>query len=226
MWDWSIGITGSENLERQSVKNHSGAREFPNQIDEYIARELGEGTLLGPLKKNPLWSPMVGSPLNITEKRDSSERQVIMDLSFPPGWSVNDRIPKEYSLGEVTGLRHTSIDALTKLVREKGADCPLMKCDLKRACKQIFVDPRDWNWGGEQNCILLWQRVWVWGWWQCAARGSLRPWGTSWDRVFSIWWCIWMTWWHPSVGIKPEPVSPHYRKSLLPWEQWRLRVRQ
>ena len=85
------------------------------------------------------------SPLNTTEKRDSSERRVIMDLSFPPGQSVNDRIPKDSYLGEATGLRYPSVDALTKLVREKGPGCALVNCDLKRAYKQICVDPRDWN---------------------------------------------------------------------------------
>ena len=61
-YGWPIRITDSENLERQSVKNHSGAREFPDQVDEYIARESGEGTLLGPFKTNPFLSPMVVSP--------------------------------------------------------------------------------------------------------------------------------------------------------------------
>ena len=91
---------------------------------------------------------MVVSPLNTTEKRDSDERRVIMDLSFPPGGSVNDRIPKDSYLGEATGLRYPSVDASTQLVRVKGAGCALMKCDLKRAYKQIQVDPRDWNFLG------------------------------------------------------------------------------
>ena len=147
-YGWPIGITDGKNLEQESLRNHSGAREFPDQMSKYITRELGEGTLLGPFKTNPFRSPMVVSPLNTTEKRDSDERRVIMDLSFPPGRSVNDRIPKDSYLGEATGLRYPSVDALTQLVREKGAGCALMKCDLKRAYKQIQVDPRDWNFLG------------------------------------------------------------------------------
>ena len=103
-YGWPIGITDSENLERQSVKNHNGrAREFPDQMDEYVARESGEGTLLGPFKTNPFRSPMVVSPLTTTEERDtcSSEQRVIMDLSFPSGQSVSDRIPKNSYLGRL-----------------------------------------------------------------------------------------------------------------------------
>ena len=108
-YGWPIGITDGKNLERESVRNHSGAHEFLDQMSKYITRELGEGTLLGPFKTNPFRSPMAVSPLNTTEKRDSDERRVIMDLSL---WSA------------------------------------LMKCDLKRAYKQIQVDPRDWNFLG------------------------------------------------------------------------------
>ena len=50
-YGWPIGITDSENLERQSVKNHSGAREFPDQMDEYIARELGKELSWGHLRQ-------------------------------------------------------------------------------------------------------------------------------------------------------------------------------
>ena len=37
----AIGITDCENLDYQLVKNHSGAHDFPEQMNEYIARELG-----------------------------------------------------------------------------------------------------------------------------------------------------------------------------------------
>ena len=155
-YGWLIGITDSENLDRQSIKNHSGAHEVPDQMDEYIARELGEGTLLGPFKTNSFRLPMVVSPLNTTEKRDSSERWVIMDLSLPPGQSVHDRIPKDSYLEEATGLRYLSVDALTKLVREKGPGCALMKCDLKRAYRQIFVDPRELLMAAVVRKIVFW----------------------------------------------------------------------
>ena len=84
------------------------------------------------------------SLLNTTDKRDSPNCRVIMDLSFPPGNSVNDRIPKDSYLGEEINLCYPSVDASTESLREKGRDCGLMKSDLKHAYKQIFVDPGDW----------------------------------------------------------------------------------
>ncbi len=39
------------------------------------------------------------SPLMSAPKLDSTEQQIILDLSFPRGLSVNDGIPKESYLG-------------------------------------------------------------------------------------------------------------------------------
>ena len=69
-------------------------------------------------------------------------------LHHPSGFPINDWIPKDSYLGEEISLRFPSVDALTELVREKGRGCALMKSDLKRAYKQIFVDPGDWNFLG------------------------------------------------------------------------------
>ena len=156
-----------------------------------------------------------------------SKKCVIMELRAYPGQLVNDTILTASYLGEARGLRYTSVNALTKLVREKGAGCALMKCDLKRAYKQIFVDPTDWNFLG-----LRWQGKLYFDLTMPMGLGSAATWcqrlsnamGISWNCMVSNWWHIWMTWWQPSVGIKLKTVSPHYRKSLLPWEQWRPRV--
>ena len=46
------------------------------------------------------------------------EQQMLM----PCWWSVNDRIHKDPYLTEAVGLRYPSVDALTKFIREKGAE--------------------------------------------------------------------------------------------------------
>ena len=132
-----IDITDSGNMECQSVRNHNGTREFPDQMNV--------------------------SPLNTREKRDCDERRVIMDLSFSP---VNDKILKDSNLGESTSLRYPSVDALMQMVREKGPGYALMKCDVKRAYRQIQVDSRDWTFLGKKwqgTCVLIWKCQWVWG---------------------------------------------------------------
>ena len=75
-------------------KNHKGATEFKSEINNYIIRELQHGSIVGPFDKNPFKEPLFISPLNSVEKKGSSERRVILDLSFPPDASVNDSIPQ------------------------------------------------------------------------------------------------------------------------------------
>ena len=78
-----------------------------------------------------------------------------MDLSFPLGQSVNDKIQKGTYLGKECELTYPSVDALVELVKKNGEGCLMMKRDLKRAYKQIQTDPADWNLLG-----LIWNKQW------------------------------------------------------------------
>ena len=151
---WPINIVETEFNNRITHENHKSAVNFPDEMNKYITEELDHGSLLGPFECNPFSNPAIISPLSTCEKRGSDERRVIMDLSFPPGNSVNERIPKDRYNGEEFSLTFPSIDALVDMVKIKGPGCMLMKRDLKRAYKQILVDPRDWrflclNWDGK-----------------------------------------------------------------------------
>ena len=124
-------------------------------MTSYIHEEVKQGTLLGPFDGNPFSSQAIVSPLSTREKRDYTDRRVIMDLSFPPGQSVNDKIQKGTYLGGECELTYPSVDALVELVKKNGEGCLMMKRDLKRAYKQIQTDPADWNLLG-----LIWNKQW------------------------------------------------------------------
>ena len=66
-----------------------------------------------------------------------------MDLSFPPGSSVNSGIPSDTYLGTPFVLRLPGVDALVDIIRSKGAGCHLFRKDLSRAYRQLRIDPRD-----------------------------------------------------------------------------------
>ena len=68
-----------------------------------------------------------------------------MDLSFPPGVSVNDGIPKDSFLDEPFHLSLPRSTDFADLIITKGPGCFLFKKDLKRAYRQIPVGPRDYN---------------------------------------------------------------------------------
>ena len=152
---WPIGVENEEFRDRRTPKNHRSALDFPVEMTSYIHEEVKQGTLLGPFDGNPFSSQAIVSPLSTREKRDSTDRRVIMDLSFPPGQSVNEKIQKGTYLGKECELTYPSVDALVELVKKNGEGCLMMKRDLKRAYKQIQTDPADWNLLG-----LIWNKQW------------------------------------------------------------------
>ena len=92
--------------------NHKGAKEFSCELESYLHKEVECRHVLGPFKTDPFQGNLVISPLNTVPKRDSDERRVILDLSFPRGHSVNDGIPKDSYLGVPGRLHFPTVDAL------------------------------------------------------------------------------------------------------------------
>ncbi len=100
---------------------------------------------MGPFKTHHFRSPAVYSPLITVDKKDSPERRVIMDLSFPQGHSINDHIDTSEYFGTPVRFRYPKIDDLVELINLKGQGCDLMKRDLSRAFRQLSVNPGCYN---------------------------------------------------------------------------------
>lgn len=132
-----------ESDETETFKNHRGAREFPDSIDTFIEKEKKYNAVLGPFDFNPFNTKMKISPLNTVEKKDSEERRVILDLSYPTNQSVNCGIDKDYYLDEKVTLTYPKVDDLVNIIKVKGRGCSIFKRDLKRAYRQIPIDPSD-----------------------------------------------------------------------------------
>ena len=145
-----IGFKGcTENLISKDqiwkYKNHKGATEFPNDINAYIEKESKYGAVLGSFKNNPFQEKLIISPLNSVPKKETSERRIIMDLSFPKGNSVNDYFDKNEYLEEKNHVIFPKVDDFVELIKTKEKGCLLFKRDLKRAYRQISIDPKDFN---------------------------------------------------------------------------------
>ena len=89
----------SSSVPTPSKSNHSSALRFPDAINSFIAAEISHRATAGPFLHNPFPSPLQTSPLQ-TVRKDDCKRRVVLDLSFPPGASVNDGIPKDSYLDE------------------------------------------------------------------------------------------------------------------------------
>ncbi|XP_077999222.1 uncharacterized protein LOC144452084 [Glandiceps talaboti] len=141
---WPVNYT-SPYLPKTTNRNHASSLNFAEHIDKFICKEVTLGATAGPFSDNPLKLPIATSPLSSVPKKGKDERRMVMDLSFPHGTSVNDGIPHDTFLGQPSHLTYPNIDALSDIIRDLGPGCLLFKLDLRRAYRQLPVDPRDFH---------------------------------------------------------------------------------
>ena len=141
---WPVGFMPTT-LPVFDLRTHRGALLFSEQVTAYLTKEISLGRVAGPFDAVPFTDGFVVSPLNTVPKRDSPERRVIDDLSWPCGTSVNDGIPSGSFLGEPISLSYPTIDSIVDAVISLGPGCLLYKRDLKKAYRQFPVDPKDYH---------------------------------------------------------------------------------
>jgi len=141
-YGWPIGHNRSS-TSCNALKNHGGARNYPEHIDKYIKSELLLGRIIGPFHENPYRRKIAISPLNSLEKKDTNDRRVITDLSYPELNSVNSGINKNVYLDKSIQTTYPTVDNVTQLILNEGRNCMLYKRDMKKAFRQIQVDPAD-----------------------------------------------------------------------------------
>ena len=147
-YGFPLDFDRSKVVAASTSRNHKGAREFPQFIKKYFARECAANRVAGPFQRNPLSIDLVVSPMNTVPKDSSDERRVIVDLSWPKGASVNDGISKDVYLGEEINLHYASVEQVCAMVNEIGPGAVIYKRDLRHAYRQVAVDPRDYRYLG------------------------------------------------------------------------------
>jgi len=123
--------------------NHGGVNGYLQQIDDYLIKEIDNGSVIGPFKVNPFGIKITVSPLNAVPKKDTQEPRVILDLSYPTDSSINSGVSVTNYLGEEVSTTYPRVDDLVDLVHKQGKGCLLFKKDLKKAYRQIPIDPKD-----------------------------------------------------------------------------------
>ena len=94
-------------------------------MSRYLNEEITYGAICGPFTQLPF-------PCRVSPFLNSMNRMVILDLSFPPGQSVNDGVPKDKYLGSYFELKYPSI-----------SNAILYKIDICRAFTHVRIDPGD-----------------------------------------------------------------------------------
>ena len=137
-------LAGCQQDPQKAHKNHKGATEYPAELQKYIEKELKHEAVMGPYKNIPFKDKVGISPLSSRPKKNSEERRIILDLSFPLGDSINDGIDKDHYLGFEAKLTFPKVDELAIRIHELGKGCMMFKIDLSTYFRQIPLDPGDY----------------------------------------------------------------------------------
>ena len=141
-YGWPISHDGRR-YNTEKVNNWAGAILNKGDVQDYLKNELKYGSVIGPFQSNPFIQEAGISPLNTRDKKDSVEKRIILDLSFPEGLAINEGIDKTKYLGLEITWKLPTVDTLANLMVMKGVGSLLFKRDLRRYYRQIFVDPAD-----------------------------------------------------------------------------------
>jgi hypothetical protein len=109
-----------------------------------LDHEVAQEAMLGPFSKPPFWPWSHLNPLMSRPKKGSTSRRVILDLSWPLHASVNGGTRLDSYLGEPYKLTLPTVDQFAHLMASAGTGAHMWTLDLRRAFRQIRIDPLDW----------------------------------------------------------------------------------
>ena len=125
------------------------ARDHPEVLSQYLAEEVAAGQVLGPLPEECV--PTSGWHVSlfgvIPKPHKPNKWQLIVDLSYPAGASVNDGISPA-----LCSLRYTRVEEFAAVVLQLGRGMELAKADIKAAYRIVPVHPDD-----RHLLVMRWQ---------------------------------------------------------------------
>lgn len=139
---WPLGYH-SDVAPQTTDKNHPSGEAFRPHISQFIEKELNHKAVLGPFHHDPFEPWVRYSPIMTRPKKDSDQRRVILDLSYPKGRAVNDGIAVENHFGQDISYTLPTIEDFAQRLISQGPSAFMWKADLSRAYRQLRADPLD-----------------------------------------------------------------------------------
>lgn len=153
-----LGYLGPES--NYDIKyNHSSANDFSSDINKFLEKEISLGGIIGPFSDKPFTPWLHAAPFMSRPKRDSIDRRIIADLSFPQELSINAFILKNAIWGQARNHSLPTVSEFVEKVKEMGPGSYMSTVDISRAYKNFKSDPLDWpllcaHWDDKYYCDI------------------------------------------------------------------------
>lgn len=134
-----IGFSPSRITRLQSAsQNMQSALQNPQVVDEYLSREVHLGRVAGPFPRPPLPDLHISRFGVIPKRGRPGKWRLIVDLSHPAGYSVNDGIN-----GDDFTLSYARVEDAIDFIMQEGRGTLLAKIDIRDAYRLVPVHPED-----------------------------------------------------------------------------------
>ena len=135
-----LSLKCPDNLSRTDITNHFSAVSEAKAVTNYIEKEISLGAMLGPV--NEVSSSHFHCSPMLTRPKDGNKRRVILNLSYPQNYSLNDEVDRLKFDNRTFTLKLPVIDDITQAICSKH-DPVLFKVDIARAFRNLRADPVD-----------------------------------------------------------------------------------
>ena len=134
-----IGFDYANQSPVSAAGNLSSARQYPQPVEQYLARETGAGRVRALPAEGALSGKVHISRCGVIPKpHQPGKWRLIVDLSSPKGTSVNDGIAPS-----LCSVSYASVEDAISAVMRLGQGSKLAKFDLENAYRLIPVHPDD-----------------------------------------------------------------------------------
>jgi hypothetical protein len=127
------------NIQAVQSNNHLSAEQQFDLIQTDINIELTAGRIAGPFTSPP-YNNFFVSPIGMVPKKEPLQFRRIHDLSFPPGESVNDHIPRD-----MCTVQYETLDNITEFVLAYGHHAFIAKADIEKAFRILPLHPSSYH---------------------------------------------------------------------------------
>ena len=135
-----LGFSRKPESLRPNARNMKSVDEHPQVVQEFLDREVAESRLwdVGSVEEAATMGVHCSPFGVIPMKGKPGKWRLILDLSAPEGFSVNDGIPKD-----LCSLGYMSVDDLVAQVLQMGRGAEMAKIDVKQAYRNVPVHSKD-----------------------------------------------------------------------------------
>lgn len=133
-----IGYNSQSTKLKSARANMASALINPQPASEFIATERQAGRILGPVHTQQIPSIHISRFGIIPKCSQPGKWHLILDLSFPALYSVNDGIDPE-----LCSMSYTSVDHAAKIIASLGHNTLLAKIDIAHAYRNVPIHPQD-----------------------------------------------------------------------------------